>query len=458
MTLIDDLANIEAAAEFSAIPRRQKLESLLRRTEADVPVEQDLSLGSQVHWRPDGPLHRWVRYREAYSPTLLTSLSLGQRVLDPFSGSGSIMIGAAQTGRTSTGIDLNPLATFTTSVKLTPLRDYDYRCIRQFSDEVEQVASSADPWPTPDLSIAGKAFEPAILRAQQETRRAIDDRFGDSPAGRFVLLAWIAIFERVGSFYKEGNGIKYRNKLRRPGTYTNRVEGEWQRKRFGEDQRSHYFSELRAQLAMMLEDTEVWRDGGWGQQRVIAASANEIDQFIEPGSQDSVIFSPPYANRFDYFESYKVELWFGGFVTSSSEMTGLRKKSMRSHLGADLRTVSSPNEALEEFVDLMDTETSAWRMGVPMLMRGYFEDLRDVLSQSARALAPGGRCFVVVGNSAFSGVIFPVDVLAARMARECGFSKATVVTTRHLTVAPQQRVSLVGLEAYMRESIVVLEL
>jgi site-specific DNA-methyltransferase (adenine-specific) len=63
----------------------------------------------------------------------------------------------------------------------------------------------------------------------------------------------------------------------------------------------------------------------------------------------------------------------------------------------------------------------------------------------------------VVGNSAFAGVIVPTDVLTAMVGISMGFTRAKIIETRHLTVAPQQRNILKGFEHYMRESIVVFE-
>jgi len=71
-------------------------------------------------------------------------------------------------------------------------------------------------------------------------------------------------------------------------------------------------------------------------------------------------------------------------------------------------------------------------------------------------LLAGGKCFIVVGNSAFAGVIIPTDVMLANLGLECGFTKAEILVTRHLTVAPQQRNKLRNLEENMRESVVVL--
>ena len=174
------------------------------------------------------------------------------------------------------------------------------------------------------------------------------------------------------------------------------------------------------------------------------------------GSFDSVIFSPPYVNRFDYVESQKVELWFGGFVDGYDAMLALRKRSLRSHLGAALERPVLSLPEVEDLIARMDPASYALRSRVPALLRGYFSDMADILRHCRRVLDAGGRCFVVVGNSAYGGVIIPTDALIARLGFAAGFGAAAVVPVRHLTVAPQQRNELRGREGLMRESIVVL--
>jgi hypothetical protein len=93
---------------------------------------------------------------------------------------------------------------------------------------------------------------------------------------------------------------------------------------------------------------------------------------------------------------------------------------------------------------------------VPALIRGYFSDMAAILRRCRHVLTPGGHCCVVVGNSAYGGVIISTDELIARLGLAAGFDAATVVPVRHLTVAPQQRSELRGREGLMRESIVVL--
>jgi site-specific DNA-methyltransferase (adenine-specific) len=207
----------------------------------------------------------------------------------------------------------------------------------------------------------------------------------------------------------------------------------------------------------MLDDASAWRAAEhWSAQRVVDGDAVEETALLEEASFDSVLFSPPYANRFDYFESQKVELWFGGFVETYDELRALRKRSLRSHLGAALDRPVSARPEIEALLEGIDPRSYAARTAVPALVRGYFSDMAAILGQCRRVVVAGGRCCVVVGNSAYGGVIIPTDALIARLGLDAGFERAAVVPVRHLTVAPQQRRALAGRERWMRESVVVL--
>ena len=431
---------------------------LLEHLDGDLVTPPRPDLAGLVHWggAAQDPIHRWFRYREGFSPALIAELDLGRRILDPFCGSGSIMVGAAQQGRASLGIDVNPLAAFVARVKLSPLGAADVVAAAAFRATFAAPSSAVEPWPVPALRIAAKVFEPGILTAVLRLRTLVEERAATKEERDFLLLAWLAILQDVGSYFKEGNGIKYRNRQRRTGGYVTRPDGQWQRERFGADQGAFVSATFGAKLAEMLDDVVAWRRGHWGAQRVI--EGNSLDEMgqLESGSFDSVVFSPPYANRFDYFESQKVELWFGGFVDSYDELRALRKRSLRSHRGAALDREVASRPEFDGLIGLIDPRSYAARARVPALVRGYFSDMAAVLRSCRRVLVPGGRCVVVVGNSAYGGVIIPTDSLIARLGLDAGFAEAAVVPVRHLTVAPQQRNALRGRERWMRESVVVL--
>lgn len=452
------IGSSDTGSKEAGVPRTKAISTILRRINAPFPFRNRPDLASFVNWRGNAtsPIHRWLRYREAYSPNLITKLSLGDKILDPFCGCGSILIGAAQEGFSSSGIDINPLAIFAAKVKLSPLSKPQLKAIQTFLDSLESSLPNATPWPVPALVIATKVFEPDILQTLLRIRGLYEDAFSsDRNCRDFVHLAWVAILETVGSYFKEGNGIKYRNRKRLKTGYVLRPEGQWQEERFGPDQQQFVLDVFTSHVGMMLQDAKFWKKGRWRDQVAVEGNVLQMDELLNGSKFNSIVFSPPYANRFDYFESMKVELWFGGFVDSYEANNQLRKVSLRSHLGADLNRPHETVEPLEQLIGLMDRDASSWRMGVPDLLRGYFADMRITLSH-CRKLLTSGQCHIVVGNSAFAGVIIPTDVLLAKIGLECGFSKAEILVTRHLTVAPQQRNQLSSLEDHMRESVVVL--
>ena len=448
---------LDTGRQYSRATSGRRLRNLLNEVDSELQFVERSDLGPYVNWssRSHAPLHRWLRYREAYNPDLIEKLGLNGRLLDPFCGCGSTLIGAALNGRRSIGIDVNPLATFATRVKLKPLTTKELGHAKRFLRALDTDMVTAKPSPVPELSIAHKVFEPEILVCIQQIHNLIQEGDFSQATKDFLLLGWVSILEQVGSYFKEGNGIKYRKKKRMPGRYENRPEGLWQIARFGLDQKRFVYEKFVGQIAMMLSDTHVWKNGSWSEQLVVEGSALQLNKIVGDESVDSIVFSPPYANRFDYFESMKVELWFGGFVKNYEDLRAIRKKSMRSHLAADLSQDTSVFDVLEGLIGEMDQSASSWRMGVPNLLRGYFSDLFLVLQQAQR-LVPKGTCNVVVGNSAFAGVIIPTDSLTALAGMSAGFRSAKILTARHLTVSPQQRVALGGFSSHMRESVVVL--
>ena len=444
-------ATRETRSAYTSLPQT------LAHIDGGIEQESMPALAQAVHWRggADLPIHRWYRYREGFSPTIVSQLRLGKQLLDPFCGCGSTMVAAALTGRKSTGLDINPLALFAANVKLRPLTKSQLAGVQEFHRATTSQERLAEPtWASPPLKIAPKLFEPEILATLSEIRTAIQKQ-PDQAVRDFLLLAWLAILEKVGSYFKEGNGIKYRNKKRLKTGYITRTNGEWQLRRFGTNQRAFVRRVFSQHLGMMIQDVKYWERGCWSDQRVLDANAMQLTAAIGSDRYTSVVFSPPYANRFDYFESMKVELWFGQFIRSYEELDALRKQSLRSHLGANLKRSRATVPAVESLISHMDTSASSWKMGVPEALRGYFDDMFRVLKQCRSAIARRGRCCVVVGNSAYAGVVIPTDSILASLGLEAGFANARVHVVRHLTVSSQQRNALVGLESYMRESVVI---
>ena len=122
------------------------------------------------------------------------------------------------------------------------------------------------------------------------------------------------------------------------------------------------------------------------------------------------IFSPPYANCFDPFEVYKVELWVGEFVSSYDDLREKRRKALASNLNADLKRevgTTHRTELLDELLAFLSGE-ELWDKRIPRMLDIYFHDMLDLLSSLYSRTESNGFCVIVVGNSAYGKLAIPL--------------------------------------------------
>ncbi len=266
------------------------------------------------------------------------------------------------------------------------------------------------------------------------------------------MLAWLATLEGMSNVYREGNGVKYRNRLRRGNLYTVRPYDQWQAEHFPPDKFAYVRGEVLSHLELMLDEAEHLAEGP--EALVVQGDASKAATLAPPEGASLLLFSPPYCNCFNYIKAYKLELWMAGFIRTYPDIRALTAMGVRSRTESMLGHVTEPYpQVVEELVGLMNLAT-LWSPQLPNVVRGYFADMQRTLAALDSALRPGGRCIIVVGNSAYGGVLIPTDLLLARIAGTLGYEVEEIVVTRHLTTSSQQKRLLEPIKEYMRESII----
>lgn len=434
------------------------LRRAVTRLQKGLPLQESPQFASSVHWTPSEnfPVHRWFRYREGFSPYLLDFFPGCQTRLDPFCGCGTTLLESARIGIRSYGIDLNPLATFVAQVKTQSYSGSErIEFIRLYKDATRSYKRLAAT-PRPNYELLDKLFLNESIDALLRFRTFIDNL----PPGKvhnLLFLAWLSILEESSNTFKEGNGLKYRNKKRRPDRYETVPDRIWIQKYFGDNIRKFVEDLWLQKCEQIAEDIESFRFVK-GFTPVIRTGSCLDEKILDFGEQvDLAIFSPPYANRFDYFEAFKIELWMGGFVKNQVDMADLRGKSVRNNLAAARFKSEQEWKLLKPFLIAMDLTASSVRMGIKQALEGYFYDMRRLLYTLRRVLTKRGKVVIVVGNSAYAKSIIPTDTLIARLGEEEQFHVNRIHVARKLHVSSQQRGALSHLEEYMRESVVVLE-
>ena len=132
-----------------------------------------------------------------------------------------------------------------------------------------------------------------------------------------MFFAWICTLEECALYRKAGNGLKIK---RRPPTYDKGCAFKFA------------MECISKKAASMIEDFSLEDNGPIPQ--VYVESVTTMEKNVAKNTVDLVLFSPPYANCFDYTKIYYLELWFAGFVNSTSDQKNIRMKSLRSHCHA----------------------------------------------------------------------------------------------------------------------------
>lgn len=446
----------ESRVESSAIQRQR---AILSELDTEFDVSADKTFADLVHFRPrsEQPFHRWFRYREGYDPELVRRAIQGleipcNHILDPFCGAGSTLLAGRGLGIPSTGIDVNPIVTTVAQAKTRNYSSTDIKNIETAVDSILHMHSALPRADSPAVSILDKLFRPDVLDALLTARVIVQSQHDDNIRD-FLMVGWLAILEAVSNVFKEGNGIKYKNRKR---TSTGYVTIPWEELAlFGDDGWTLVRDRLASQYRRMLLDL-VPNDTAPVPTIIEDSAINAIKE-IDANSISLCIFSPPYCNNFNYMKIFKVELWMSGIVQSYSDMRELSQKALRSHveMRIDLPAQTSLPSELEDLIGLID-QSQLWNAKIPAAVVAYFVDMQFILEGIWRSLEPGGECQIVVGNSAYGGVVIPTDVLLARIGQDIGFTVDRVVVARHLTTSSQQRTILQDLLGFLRESIVVL--
>lgn len=458
--VLEDTSNQLTIFNYSFSNSQTEQIKIFNRLEKNIPFVNAASFSNHVHFQNSYqiPVQRWYPYREGYSIKLVNAfikeLNISGNIFDPFSGSGTTLLSARLNNLNSFGIDVNPI-----SIIVSKVENQFYRIteIAEIESEIQKFKNLPPPNKKFEtkFDLADKVFNSSILQALLYFKDEIK-AIGNQNVQDVFFVAWLAIMEDVSNIKKEGNGIKYKNRKRTPSGYINIDKDEWEEKSFPQDKFSFVKAKLLSHLELILFDLKNNFGPCTKVPKIFHGSSLNFNSFFNDEIQFT-FYSPPYCNCFDYFEIHKVELWLGDFISNKEEFRVMRNSGFRSNTNAlNHKPIIYTNHYLEDLISLFD-ESKLWNNRIPTVVRGYFDDTYSFLNNLFQQTTNGGFVGVVIGNSAYSGVIIPSDLILAEIAKEVGFKIKNIFITRHLTTSSQQKQELEGLKNYLRESIVLLE-
>jgi site-specific DNA-methyltransferase (adenine-specific) len=228
---------------------------------------------------------------------------------------------------------------------------------------------------------------------------------------------------------------------------------------------------FKDQVSLMLEDLENPIPLNRATSSLQCASAYDLKKAVANAGINKkvglVVFSPPYANSFNYFESYKMELLAGGYCKTRDDIYEMSKNAVRSFrmvvrdsLQGGLPILDLLVEEIEAALPRKEAATgkrdSRTRIMLDVI-KAYFLDMQKVIKEVYAVLCKSGRCYIVVDQSSYVGVVVPTDLLLARIGELEGFRVSGVQKCRKANTSGQQLREYPYLKHCLRESIVCLE-
>ena len=397
----------------------------------------------------DMPFYSWGRYREAYSGELVSRLleiadvdPMKNFIFDPMCGSGSTLVASEQMGFDALGIDVMPYSVKLTNSKFLSLTEEEISLVKSIISRPAPLSEAFSKSHTKKYAGMENYFSQTNFKQIISIKTMIDG-IGNSKVKSLNLVAWLSILEACSDKKKDGNGLAKR---------ISKVSDCWD-----------LFTRT---LNQYLEDISSKTVNGCNTLAICDSALNSaeiVSKYPTEKSLGAIVFSPPYANSFDYFESYKIELVMGGWFTLKSLPEG-RTKAIRSYRkGYRDKKLESKDQLINLICEEIETrrkkkEENGKKDGrsrlLPNLIVGYFEDMENVLKEFKEIMPSGSSCFIVVDQSAYLGTVVPTDLILAYLAKKLDFIVKPLMYCRGSSTSPQQLKKFPYLKGMLRESIV----
>ena len=364
------------------------------------------------------------------------------RVLDPMSGSGTVLAVARSKGHHATGVDLDPLAVLIGRVWTT---DIDSKAVL---DKAAQV-----------LDHARRIFKSLRTRdayprgSDVETRRFTRYWFDDYARRQLTSLAsvlqeipddsirnvlWCA-FSRLIITKQSGASLAMDLSHSRPHRTFKRAPAKPFRK---------FFAAVKRVVDNCIDN----RTQPIGPATCVQ-EGDARNLALDSGSIDLVLTSPPYLNAIDYFRCSKFSLIWMGY--SIGELRRLRSISVGTEVGKE----AGDDGEIETIISDLKLRPELPTRQKAVLVR-YIDDMRGIVGETARVLAEDGRAVYVIGENTMRRTFIPNSLIVEGVASAAGLrctdrrSRELPANRRYLP-PPSTQSRAVAFNARMRREVIL---
>lgn len=368
------------------------------------------------------PIHKWYRYTAGFSASWVSEVIKKEKnngrtkIIDPFVGSGTVLLESEFEGVESYGIEAHPYIYKIAKAKLNWNFPAD-----KFKEEALSLlkkAKSLSINKTDYPKLIESCYPLEIIQKLEALKQAWLNNKQEEEIKNFnwfIITAILRISSPVGTAqWQYIQPTKTKSKVIDP------------------------FIAFEAKVNDMYSDMIQTQNHykNIADSIILNEDARNI-QSIPEGWGDLVITSPPYANNYDYADSTRLEMTFWGDIGGWSDLQeNVRKHLVRactqhvSRLGESVENIlshpklSSIQPELMEVYEKLKVErlNHGGKKNYHFMIAAYFYDLADVFISLRKVTNKNCKMCFVIGDSAPYGIYIPVDKWLGELAIAAGFN------------------------------------
>lgn len=353
-------------------------------------------------------------------------------ILDPFAGSGTVLIEAELGNVNAMGLESHPFISRIAKAKL--LWKESPEEFLSFANGVLQHAKKRNKAQPKFPPLIYKCYPPAILSHLDSLKRSWLGQDDGSPGSK---LTWLVIT----SILRECSPV---------GT------AQWQyiQPRKTKARVARPYDAFEAKVSQMYHDMSQMQIVPIHRKaKLFQEDAREIVSVPDKWA-DLVITSPPYANNFDYADATRLEMTFWGELSGWGD---LQQKVRKYLIRACTQQVAELNGLGEEIlaspvlksihselkVVFSELESERLKHGgkkaYHLMIAAYFKDMADMFVSLRRVTKRGSLLCFVIGDSAPYGIYVPVERWLGQLAVGAGFQSFTFEKLRDRNIKWKNR-------------------
>ena len=415
----------------------------------------------------DRAIHDWYRFVLSFPPHLVRDylqrfgVEPGQRVLDPFCGTGTTLVECKKLGIDSAGVEPNPMACFASQVKTDWNVDPDglLRHARHIAELTsEELAAQGIEDAAGSALFAGERPTQTELRTLPPDAENLLLKGSISPLPLHKVLVLLETVERhADNRYSRHERLALaRGLVSEIGNLHFGPEVGVRRPKVDAPVLAAWLKVVRD----MADDLREVRADEDTPAVVHRADARCLSGVIDEGSIDAVITSPPYPNEKDYTRTTRLESVLLGFIRDRRDLRVLKRELVRSNTrgvykGDEDDAVVSGSDEIQRIAAAIEArrielgKTSGFERLYARVTKLYFGGMLRHLTGLRKILRPGAQLAYVVGDQAsYLQVMIRTGQLLADLARSLGYEVVSIdlFRTRVATATKEQ----------LREEVVVL--